>query len=357
MPESEAHVEAYRELRPSLERIAGKIGGVLIEWLDDESINYLSVSARAKGVDSFAKKAAKCHADGRPRYTAPLDQITDLLGARVITYIPEAVNRVCEIVTHEFNVVEELDKGAETRARGMFGYASKHFLVRLDHERQRLPEYRRIGDRVFEIQVRTAVQHAWAEFEHDVRYKVAIPAEVKPDFDRRFLLAAALLEMADREFTEIDRMYRGLALTEPEPRVAPDTQPESEVDAEDRPSSLSPTLDGPGLTAYLSRHYPDAPRSKSDHYEWLVSVLATLGVTTTEELDRRLRDVPSERVAEAMGHQLPAGQIRRLDDDLLVALGERYAQASVHGSVNEASRLDLLRRRRERLVRSGFRFE
>ncbi len=84
-------------------------------------------------------------------------------------------------------------------------------------------------------------------------------------------------------------------------------------------------------------------------------MLSDLGVDTVETLDVRLADVPSEAVAEAMGHQLTAGQIRRLDDDLLVAMGNRYANASVKGSANESNRLDLLRRRADRLARAGVR--
>lgn len=335
-----AHVGAYAAERPSLERTAGKIGGVLVEWLDAESINYLSVSARAKTVDSFAKKAAKCGADGSPRYADPLTQITDLLGARIITYIPEAVERVCDIVKAEFDVVEEVDKGAEMRARGLFGYASKHFLVQLSPARQRLAEYRRIGDRVFEIQVRTVVQHAWAEFEHDVRYKVDIPPAVKPDFDRKFLLAAALLEMADREFNEIDGMFRTLASAAPAPDVAHRT--------------TATPLDATVLTAYLSRRCPDAPRSKAEHYEWIVAVLRRCGIDTEEDLEATLRPLDPDAVAAAMDHRLPAGQVRRLDDDLLAALGRTYARASLEGADDGTSRISILDRRQKRLRDAGF---
>jgi ppGpp synthetase/RelA/SpoT-type nucleotidyltranferase len=57
------------------------------------------------------------------------------------------------------------------------------------------------------VQIRTVLQHAWAEFEHDIRYKGTIPDEHAPDLDRRFTLAAGLLELADREFSTIrDRL-------------------------------------------------------------------------------------------------------------------------------------------------------
>lgn len=53
------------------------------------------------------------------------------------------------------------------------------------------------------MQVRTILQHAWAEFEHDIRYKGSVPEEDAPDLNRRFTLAAGLLELADREFSAI----------------------------------------------------------------------------------------------------------------------------------------------------------
>ena len=53
------------------------------------------------------------------------------------------------------------------------------------------------------------LQHAWAEFEHAIRYKGTIPEEHAPDLDRRFTLAAGLLELADREFTADPRPAPG----------------------------------------------------------------------------------------------------------------------------------------------------
>lgn len=333
-------VTSFGHLRPRLETAAHKVADLITAWLDAESINYLSVSARAKTVKSFSAKANKCRSDGSPKYADPLNEITDLIGARVITYIPESVNRVCEIIKTEFNVVEELDKGAEIRARGLFGYASKHFLVRLSPQRCMLPEYSAVGDRVFEVQVRTAVQHAWAEFEHDVRYKVDIPPERKPEFDRRFLLAAALIEMADNEFAEIDRLYRELA------------QADGAIPASERPTTATP-LTSTQLTAFLSQRYPEAPRSKAAHYDWIVSVLATCGIATIEGLEEALAGVDSDRVAGAMEHKLPPGHVRRLEDDLLAGLGDAYVHASRNGPSGEGNRKMIMRSRCQKLRAAG----
>lgn len=82
-----------------------------------------------------------------------------------------------------------------------FGYLSVHYVVRLSHERGALSEYRKYADIPVEVQVRSVLQHAWAEIEHDLGYKTkeGIPSE----FRRRFSRLAGLLELADSEFVAI----------------------------------------------------------------------------------------------------------------------------------------------------------
>jgi hypothetical protein len=64
-----------------------------------------------------------------------------------------------------------------------------------------LTEYRKFNDFKAEIQVRSILQHAWAEIEHDLGYKTknAIPLQIR----RRFSRLAGLLELADDEFVHI----------------------------------------------------------------------------------------------------------------------------------------------------------
>lgn len=305
-------LRAYDRIRPRYEKCAGKIELMLTDLLDEEQINYQSVSARAKTRESFQRKATRPSAADptRPKYADPLSAITDLMGARVITYLPESVDRVCEVVAREFTVHEHEDKGQLTKERGHFGYASKHFLVKLTPERAKLSEYAVLRDKVFEIQVRTAAQHAWAEFEHDVRYKVAIPPERRPEFDRRFLLAAALVELADAEFTAIEAMYKELAI---------DTSQQERS----HPTTVR-TLNPASLLNWLTERYPRAAKSKPEHYTWILGILDALGLAQVRALEDLLSPVDSDLVAAAMGYRLPAGQVRRLDDDLLAALGEDY---------------------------------
>ena len=299
---------------------ARKLEALINELIgEEEGINYLSATARAKDPESFLAKASKPHPDdpGKPKYDDPLNQITDLVAARIITFLVEAVDRVCEVIESEFDIVEHTDMGAHTRAQGAFGYASKHYLVRLNAHRRELPEYAVLKNLTMEIQVRTAVQHAWAEFEHDIRYKLDIPPDRKPEFDRRFLLAAALMELADNEFAEIDKLYRELAANEPDAA----------------PMDLTTAT----LTTYLTRRYPDAPHAKTNHYAWILGILAQLGVTTEDQLTELLQNIDSQAVQAAMTHRFPAGTVRRLDDDLLAARGRSTSICSPKKSVGRRS--------------------
>lgn len=329
---AEGAVATYRRTHQQYIGGARKLEALISELIgEEEGINYLSVAARAKDPASFEAKACRVHpADpSRPKYDDPLRQITDLVAARVITYLAEAVDRVCEVIEREFEIVEHTDMGADVKARGGFGYSSRHFLVRLSPARAEQAEYDVLRGLTMEIQVRTAVQHAWAEVEHDIRYKVAIPDERRPEFDRRFLLAAALIELADTEFTAIDTMYRGLA-------------------AEEQPTG-GDTFSTDTLTTYLTRRYPDAPLARTVNYAWMLDILARLRVDSEERLSDLLRDVDSTAVQAAMNHRFPAGMVRRLDDDLLAAQGGDYL--ALFG--DEERRLGILRSRLKALVRAG----
>jgi ppGpp synthetase/RelA/SpoT-type nucleotidyltranferase len=270
----------YRKVYPEYLACASTIEDLLTAWLDAESINYLATSARAKSIDSFRGKASRGAKEDetKPRYREPLREITDLVGARVITYLPEAVDRASDIIRRELLVIEDEDKGARARQQGVFGYASRHFLVKLDPARAAKLEYKVLAGKTFEIQVRTVAQHAWAEFEHDVRYKVLIPPDRKPEFDRRFLLAAALMELADSEFTEIDRLYRELAKESVEEargfRSARESQAPIPGRTSSRPEGATSSWDPSNLTNWLAERYGDAPKSKREHYAWMFDLLA-----------------------------------------------------------------------------------
>ena len=163
----EAHkreaVTAYRERHGFYESLAATIKRILEETLKRKEIQVLSVQARAKEPSSFGKKAAQpSEADSeRPKYPRPLEQITDLAGVRVITYFPDTVEEINQIIGDEFQIIERSDKGAELIEEDRFGYQSVHYLVKFTSQRSQFPEYAPFANIIAEIQVRTILQHAW----------------------------------------------------------------------------------------------------------------------------------------------------------------------------------------------------
>jgi predicted RNase H-like nuclease/ppGpp synthetase/RelA/SpoT-type nucleotidyltranferase len=308
----------YQARRPALVAATANYRELVTALLDDAGINYLSVTARTKSVESFAAKAERA-ADGRRLFSDPLVEITDQVGLRIITYLREDVDAVATLLSDEMRLLDDRDMGLETAREGRWGYASRHLLVGVEGEQQPAS-----------IQVRTVLQHAWAEFEHDIRYKGAIPAEHVPELDRRFTLAAGLLELADREFTAIrERLL--VTMTGDEA-------------AEDAEASTDPRIATPVLATYLGNRYADAGWSRTDHYGWISGLLLELGITSLDELTTLLDTVDADAINRAMGYRYPAGAVRRLDDALLALFGDRYLH--LHGN---AHRVTLLRDRLKRL--------
>jgi ppGpp synthetase/RelA/SpoT-type nucleotidyltranferase len=311
-------VQAYAELHPRLVEVTAAYIDLITRLLDDAGINYLSVTGRTKSVPSFAAKAARS-LPGTPAHDDPLVGITDQCGVRVITYVLSDVAAVADLLADQLHVLDDRDMAQETASRGSFGYASRHVLV--EDPKHQLP-------RPASVQIRTVLQHAWAEFEHDIRYKGTIPEEHVPDLDRRFTLAAGLLELADREFSEIrDRLQAAT------PR---------QRDGED---PGDPRLSAQDLAAFLSGQYADAGWSRTDHYAWISGLLLELGITSLQELAALLASVDSEMINTRLAYKYPPGAVRRLDDALLAVFGQGYVDLTGNAHRREllATRLEKLR--------------
>jgi ppGpp synthetase/RelA/SpoT-type nucleotidyltranferase len=182
------------------EDFARSVAEVLERCLEEKHIKPQSISHRAKKPDEFERKASRpIPGSETAKYSDPLTEITDKAGVRVITYFLRNVDEVAEIISDDFEVIERTVKASGEPDR--FGYTSLHFLVKYTNSRTRLAEYRRFKGLVGEIQVRTVLQHAWAEIEHDIRYKS--PYLLPESVSRRFGSLAGLIEIADREFQAI----------------------------------------------------------------------------------------------------------------------------------------------------------
>lgn len=303
-----AAVAEYETRRPGLVAATDHYLGLVTGLLDEAGINYLSITARTKSVESFAAKTDRRTPDGRALFSEPLVEITDLIGLRVITYLREDVDTVANLLSEEMRLLDDRDMGQETAREGRWGYASRHLLVGVEGVQQPAS-----------IQVRTVLQHAWAEFEHEIRYKGSIPAAHAPDLNRRFTLAAGLLELADREFSAVRDRLRS---------STPDTS---------APTS-DPRIPTPVLATYLGNRFPDAGWSRTDHYAWIAGLLLDLGIDSIDEVDDVLESIDTDAVNVAMDYRYPAGAVRRLDDALLAVYRNRYIELA--GNAHRTSLLD-----------------
>lgn len=178
------------------------LGSLFKILLKDGTIQIHRIDYRVKGKKSTQLKLARPRKG--PGDTGPrtLDTVTDLLGLRIITYFTEDVDRVADIITPQFTIdtTNSVDKRA-TLDPDRFGYLSLHYVAELNPSLTGLPEYQRYRGIKFEIQIRSILQHAWAEMQHDLGYKTeeAVPHAAR----RKFALAAGLLEVADDLFVNL----------------------------------------------------------------------------------------------------------------------------------------------------------
>ena len=179
-------LEEYREALPTLEKMKAQVLEQLREALDRNGIIVTAVEARIKTEESLAGKLALKGA----KY-ATLSDITDILGARIITFYTDDVDRIASMAEklYEIDWENSVDK-RKLHQLDSFGYSSLHYICRV-------PGY----DLRFELQLRTTLQHAWAAINHDTGYKSGV--EIPREYLRRINRLAGLLEMADEEFSRI----------------------------------------------------------------------------------------------------------------------------------------------------------
>lgn len=184
-------LEDFKKEKENFIKLEQEVHNILKNIVEESGVLVMGIEHRVKGEKSLETKIYK---NG---YYQSLYDLTDLLGARIITYFTDDVDKIGKIVEEKFDVDWEnsSDKRALINASS-FGYLSLHYICSLKKD-QGYPE--ELTNKRFEIQIRTILQHAWAAIEHDLGYKTefGVPREVIRGFAR----LAGLLEIADDEFT------------------------------------------------------------------------------------------------------------------------------------------------------------
>ena len=348
------HLWHYAEQQDRMRNAASQLRMYLLEVLDAAGIDVHTVESRAKSLHSYRNKAEKFESNGRAKYQDPEREITDCVAARIIVFTKSARATAVELLERATSVVERSNPGQLKNN----GYDSDHLIVTAINDESM---QRRAADLHWyldsrpglEIQVRSVAGHAWAEYEHDVRYKTsgyaALPKPQRDRIDQLFVEAGGLRKYLDETFNHIDKVLR--------PDSAPTrpavTEPLEEADLEQTavPPAESVDLSTLVISELISLRYPGVEQGDEHDLGIVLAQLRGAGIRTVSDLDAALVNVDSDQVAALMSYQISPSALRRFDDDLLAGLGEAYVDALPEGEEDRARFLSgRLRRVRGKLL-------
>ncbi|WP_422491183.1 GTP pyrophosphokinase [Endozoicomonas sp. ALE010] len=142
-------------------------------------------------------------------YDNPYDDIEDKVGCRFVVLLVEQIKEITDIITNEssWNYKECRHFHSEREKEPLlFTYQSVHYVVRtkseITHNNVVIAP-----NTPCEIQIRTLLQHAYAELTHDAVYKAK--TLVEPEVHRTVAKSMALIETTDDFFSDVNNKLTG----------------------------------------------------------------------------------------------------------------------------------------------------
>ncbi len=164
-----------------------------------------AIKSRVKSFEAYLDKLHKQDnaAAGRGSTT-----ISDFFGLRIICPFLEDIETTSSLIAAHFQVLET-ERKANQHSFSEFGYDSLHLAIRMETPPpgRLMPGVRR----VCEVQLRTILQDAWAEVEHELVYKsdISLPNQ---SIRRKLASLNATLTLSDLIFQEIRDYQKELRL-------------------------------------------------------------------------------------------------------------------------------------------------
>ena len=195
-------MKEFSKDRHTYEDFTKKMELLIRDLLSEEHFKTHTITSRTKEIESLKEKIEE-----EEKYYEKLNDVTDLTGVRITCLFSDDVDKVAKIINDNFTVHTELSVDKRKMLDpDRFGYLSLHYIVELPDDRVNLREFIRFKGLMCEIQIRSILQHAWAEIEHNFGYKSSI--SIPKDIRRKFALQAGLLELADEQFVVIKNDIR-----------------------------------------------------------------------------------------------------------------------------------------------------
>lgn len=197
-----SQVEQYKLIYPKYKLYAETLQQVLIKVAKKYAPQSI-VQSRPKAIASFAEKIYRKKAES----SDPVRQFTDLCGGRIITNTHDEVEAISRYIEDNFEIDWENSIDVSQRLKpAEFGYRSIHYIVSF---KQGVFPSRDVAVTIppeayglkAEIQVRTLLEHVWADFSHTMAYKRGFSIPKK--WERELASLAAVLENADGSLMRI----------------------------------------------------------------------------------------------------------------------------------------------------------
>jgi putative GTP pyrophosphokinase len=273
----EQQLPAYRA---ALQQLVQDIRLILEQQGLSSAIKY-----RVKSFEAYLDKLHKQDSVAAGRRTAT---INDFFGLRIVCPFLEDIETISSLITAHFQVLET-ERKANQHSFREFGYDSLHLAIRLEAQQtgRLMPGVRR----VCEIQLRTILQDAWAEVEHELVYKsdISLPNQ---SIRRKLASLNATLTLSDLIFQEIRDYQKELRLHGRKRRatVEREVQGEDLIAISHPTNAMPPARMGPipsTMASHLEKTMLRALEAHSNHD--LESAIALYGQLLGMQLDRTIR--------------------------------------------------------------------
>ena len=189
----------YNRARPQFEMALAKVSRKIRKLLVQNDINA-QLRIRVKTFDSYFDKIIRFYNQGRKENV----QIQDIMGIRVICNFIGDLEIIQHLLVNHFDVIELESKSSNHSIRD-FGYDSIHLLLKLPKDWFKSPPP--FSDHTLEVQLRTKLQDAWAEVEHELIYKSDFSL-LNGSIKRKLASINASLTLSDIIFQEIRDYHR-----------------------------------------------------------------------------------------------------------------------------------------------------
>ncbi|MBI3040211.1 MAG: RelA/SpoT domain-containing protein [Chloroflexi bacterium] len=282
MKNAEKAIEWYKENEQIYGKLADEVASIIKKYLQQNNIKVYDVIKRAKSVKRFGEKAQN--------YSDPINEIKDVAGIRVITYLDNDRKNVVEAIKILFTIDPENSKDySEELGIDRIGYRGMNYVASFGKERSELPDNEQFAGRSFEIQIMSIIQHAWSELEHpSYEFKGQLPLLL----ERKYKLLAAILEFADSEFVTLSEKldeYR------------------KEIDGKLDRNELGIEIDPASLTEYCNKRFKtfiekgllDPKFGNSQDGSEVVKELHDFGILKLSQLDKIIPTDLQEKMVDS----------------------------------------------------------